>query len=100
MLVVYGLVGLALAPCFWGCYRDRPAEHPRRQRRRAGPDRRATRIPPGTTPCPPACRGWARRHATVSLWLSSLVQFGVNFGWVFLITYLNRYLLEVHELAP
>ena len=31
-------------------------------------------------------------------WLmNALVQFGIDFGWIFLITYLNRYLQEVHD---
>lgn len=34
-----------------------------------------------------------------SLWLLSIAQFGTNVGWVFLVTWLPRYLLEVHQ-AP
>jgi ACS family glucarate transporter-like MFS transporter len=32
-----------------------------------------------------------------SLWLSSLAQFGTNFGWVFLLTWFPRYLADVHQ---
>jgi len=32
-----------------------------------------------------------------SLWLSCIAQFGTNFGWIFLMSWLPRYLLEVHE---
>jgi nitrate/nitrite transporter NarK len=34
---------------------------------------------------------------SLNLWLSSISQFGTNFGWVFLITLLPRYLAEVHH---
>ena len=32
-----------------------------------------------------------------SLWLSSLSQFGTNFGWAFLFTWFPRYLGDVHH---
>jgi nitrate/nitrite transporter NarK len=34
-----------------------------------------------------------------TMWLTSLSQFGTNVGWVFLVTWLPRYLEEVHK-AP
>jgi MFS family permease len=32
-----------------------------------------------------------------SMWCTSLSQFGTNVGWVFLLTWLPRYLVETHE---
>src|SRR5262249_17973504 len=34
-----------------------------------------------------------------SLWLSSLSQFCTNFGWIFLVVWLPRYLVDAHGVA-
>ena len=39
---------------------------------------------------------WARLLSNTSLWCQSITQMGTNIGWAFLVTWLPRYLQEVH----
>src|SRR5262249_14188746 len=92
VMIVYGLARLLVAGLFWLGVRDRPGDHPRCKAaekelidhgRPAG-----TGSPHGRVGgLPLACLLRSR-----SLWLSSVSQFMTNFGWVFLITLLPRYL--------
>jgi sugar phosphate permease len=98
VMFVYGIAGILVAAAFWFFYRDRPRDHP------ACNDAEIELIESGR----PA--GITMPHGKVgsmpfyyllrsrSLWWSSLSQFGTNFGWVFLLTWLPRYLFEVHEM--
>lgn len=99
VLVVYGIAGIAVAFLFWFIFRDWPSEHPwcnsAEQQLIAGP--LAESVVPGTsqsqhTPLP--LRGIL---TSPGLWLSSISQFGTNVAWLFLLTSLPRYLIEVHE---
>jgi sugar phosphate permease len=97
VMLVYGLLGIALAAVFWWMVRDTPQQHPHVN------DSEAALIEHGDPhpqryDAPSPGIPWIGVLTNLSLWLCSLVQFGINFGWVFLITYLNRYLEEVHEL--
>jgi ACS family glucarate transporter-like MFS transporter len=94
-LLVYGVAGLIVAGLFWLVVRDRPANHPHCNaaevtlieagRLAADPHGKVGAIP------------WEHMVRSWNLWLSSISQFGTNFGWVFLITWLPRYLAEVHH---
>jgi sugar phosphate permease len=94
VLLVYGAAGLVVAALFWLCFRDRPEQHPLcnaaevrliRADQPARPAGARTGLPLG-----PMLR-------SRSLWLCSAAQFGTNLGWTFLLTWLPRYLLEVHH---
>jgi MFS family permease len=93
----YGLAGLIVAGLVWYWFRDRPALHPRCNQ--AEVDLIENSRPPGI----PSPHGAARRVPVVrlltstSMWLNCLVQMGTNVGWVFLITWLPRYLTRVHH---
>jgi MFS transporter, ACS family, glucarate transporter len=92
---LYGTIGIVLAIVFWIVHRDRPELNP------AVNAAERNLISAGDPP-PSAVPFLASRFAQAivtnrSLWICSAVQFGSNFGWVFLLTYLNRYLLEVHK---
>jgi sugar phosphate permease len=97
VMLVYGLLGIGLAAAFWWMYRDTPQQHPRVNQieveviAHGDPHPQQYDALPATVP-------WVGVLSNVSLWLCALVQFGINFGWVFLVTYLNRYLADVHEL--
>lgn len=97
VMIVYGVLGVTLAVTFWLLYRDSPSEHPRCN------EAEATLIHyndpnPATHEQPaPVGRLLLGVLKNFSLWMNALVQFGINFGWIFLITYLNRYLQEVHD---
>jgi MFS transporter, ACS family, glucarate transporter len=94
VMAVYGVAGVVVAGLFWLCFRDWPASHPLCNPQEvalieAGRSGRvAGKLPP--LPLGPLLR-------SRSMWLISLSQFTTNFGWVFLVTWLPRYLAEVHK---
>jgi ACS family glucarate transporter-like MFS transporter len=97
VMLVYGAAGVLTAGVFWLFYRNRPREHP-------GCNAAEIRLiegdrPPGITAPHGEVGGMPLRDIvrSRSLWLSSISQFGTNFGWVFLLTWLPRYLVEVHD---
>jgi nitrate/nitrite transporter NarK len=94
VLLVYGLVGIVVAGLIWVVFRNRPQEHPACN---------AAEIELITHGQPPASTRrlsgipWKSLVSSQSLWLSSISQVGTNIGWVFLVTWLPRYLEEVHR---
>jgi nitrate/nitrite transporter NarK len=97
VVIIYGIFGIGLAVVFWWLYRDTPQQHPRVNDLEVELIAHGDPHPPRFDAPPPSVP-WLGVLTNVSLWLCSLVQFGINFGWVFLITYLNRYLTDVHSL--
>src|SRR5262245_36758530 len=97
VMVIYGLLGIGLAVAFWWLFRDSPREHPACNDAEAELIRRDDAAPPRHYVAAPIGRLLVGVLGNFSLWMCSLVQFGINFGWVFLFTYLNRYLEEVHN---
>lgn len=112
VFVLYGLFGLGLAAIFWFLHRDRPEEHPWVNREEVdlikewtqplgssqGDDGiQAAASPRAKAPAGLAQIPWSHLLSHSSIWLNCFIQFGINFGWAFLLTYLNRYLLEVHN---
>jgi sugar phosphate permease len=97
VMLVYGSAGVLMALLFWLCFRDRPDEHPLCNRAEqaliaAGPSSAAANTKAATGGLPVLAM-----LKNFSLWMSSLSQFGTNFGWVFLMSWLPRYLDEVHH---
>jgi sugar phosphate permease len=95
-MVVFGSVGLLAAGLFWVCYRDWPRAHPR-----CNPEEIALiegGRPAAATSPHGKVAGLPIRYLvrSRSLWLSSLSQFCTNFGWIFLVVWLPRYLVEAH----
>jgi sugar phosphate permease len=98
VMVVFALAGLAVAALFWFLTRDDPMSHPRcnaaevqlihegRPPESSFEKRRASRVPLGAL------------VRSGSMWLMCLAQMGTNVGWVFLVTWLPRYLAEVHKI--
>lgn len=96
-MIVFGLVGLVIAALFWWIIRDRPAIHPHvsdeeTQLIESGRPQSASN-PHGRVVSVPIVPILKSRN----VWLMSLSQFGVNIGWVFLLTWMPRYLVEVHD---
>lgn len=95
---LYGAAGLLVAAVFWSCFRERPSAHPwcnaaEQQLIAAG---RPTETDVGKD----SGHGAVPIRAILSsrsLWLMCVNQFGGNVGWVFLLTWLPRYLLEEHS---
>jgi MFS family permease len=96
VMVVYAVAGLLVAGWFWSVVRDRPAEHPSCN---AAEQALIEQGRPPSTVVDHSARAmpWAAMLRSRGLWLSSLAQFTTNFGWVFLITLLPRYLEQAHH---
>ena len=90
-LVLFGVLGMLASAAFYLVAKDCAADHPWANEAEA--DLAEPPPPPTCEPFP-----WLLFLATPNLWLSGLTQFGVNIGWVFLITHFPDYLEKVHGL--
>lgn len=97
VMFIYGFIGVFVAGLLWICFRNRPEEHPWcntaeqeliTQGRPAGAP--SPHGKPGKIPIGPLLR-------SRSMWFDCFSQVGTNIGWVFLVTWLPRYLIEVHN---
>jgi nitrate/nitrite transporter NarK len=97
MMFVYGLLGIAVAAIFWITIRNSPAEHAmcnlaeqdliaHGRTQQIDESKRAT----GGVPI-------KELVSSLSMWLNCASQFLTNAGWIFLVTWLPRYLKEQHD---
>ena len=103
VMFTYGACGIFVAAAFYFVFRNRPATHPwcndeERALIRVGQPPAATDAPDDsenakTLEKPPLLAMVKSR----SLWLMCVSQWGSNVGWVFLVTWLPRFLLEEHS---
>lgn len=96
VMVAYGLLGIPLALGFWILFRNRPGEHfgcneAERAWIARGKPKQAAAERPRVDPIPLGALVTNR-----SMWLNCLSQWGTNVGWVFLVTWLPRYLENRH----
>jgi len=93
VLLLYGVSGVFVAALFWRNVRESPTDHPRANEAEQDlvtPDGHESAIgPPPAPPIGPLVRN-------VSMWRMCLMQFCVNVGWVFLVSWLPKYLKSVH----
>jgi ACS family glucarate transporter-like MFS transporter len=99
VMVVYGLAGVVVAGLFWFCFRDHPDRHPwcneaERELIAAGRPRESTDSPRADSSFP-----LVAVLTNVSLWLNCAMQITTNIGWLFLVTWLPRYLTDVHHVS-
>lgn len=92
VLWIDGAVGLLIAALYWHVVRNRPEDHPACN----AAERAHIGSPPVEPPLPTRELGrvlgaFCRSR---SLWLNAGMQFLINFGWAFLITWLPTYLKE------
>jgi MFS family permease len=93
VLILYGTSGLFVALLFWKIFRETPEEHPdcndaeQKLIQSGEPESKETGPPPFPPLLPLICSG--------RMWLMCSVQFGINVGWVFLVTSLPKYLQDV-----
>lgn len=95
VVISYGLAGIVVALFFGMVFRNSPSLHPRcnaAERALIDAGRDTAAAPVALEPLPIAVILRSR-----SLWLSSISQLTTNLGWLFLVTFLARYLVEVHE---
>ena len=90
---VFGGVGMLLAIVFWLVFTDSPAEHPRVNQAELDLIGATSSAGPAKFSFP-----WQSILRNRSLWLSSFIQFGSNFGQVLLGTLLNDYLIDVQKI--
>lgn len=98
VLALYGSVGFVVAMYFYRVFRETPAEHPgctvgEQQLIAAGEEDGLPTEPPPFPPLIPLLR-------SPTMWLMCALQYGINIGWVFLVTWLPTYLKEVKEVDP
>ena len=97
VMIVYGLSGVFVALGIWLMFRERPELHSRvndAERALIETGRLATAADPaskaGRMPIRPL-------FTNFSLWCNCANQIGTNIGWVFLVTWLSRYFIEMHS---
>ena len=96
-LVIYGGVGIFVALLFWGIFRDQPEQHPWANAAEVAWIGNAPAAGVAITidrePFP-----WNAMLTSLGLWGNCMCQLLTNVGWVFLVTWLPRYLDEVHKI--
>jgi sugar phosphate permease len=98
VLTAYGVTGFFVAVYFWWVARTSPAEHEacnaeERGFINEGKIEEIEHVKPSFPPLLPLIKSG-------SMWLMCLLQFGINIGWVFLVTWLPTYLKEVKQVDP
>ncbi len=93
VLMLYGTTGFFVAIHFWRIYRETPSEHPLCNQEEQdliayGGNDAGNTGPPEFPPLLPLMQSY-------TTWLMCSLQFGINVGWVFLVTWLPRYLQDV-----
>ncbi len=97
VMKTYGWIGIPVALLFWSVFRNRPSEHEWCNQAekdlieygRAAPS--ATARPLGAAPL-------LALVSNLSMWLNCVSQCATNVGWVFLVTWLPRYLDHEHHI--
>ncbi|MEI8017014.1 MAG: MFS transporter [Schlesneria sp.] len=98
-MILYGVIGLAVAVAFAVVTRNSPAEHSWcNQAEREFIDDEATRAAKMKEPGNPKFP-FRAFMLSPSLWGNSLTQFLTNIGWLFVVTSLPRYLDKVHGVS-
>lgn len=97
VMFIYGAAGIIVALLFWVAVRDRPEKHPwcnQAERELIYAQRPVAASPTNDheEPFP-----WVPLLKSASMWLNCVMQIGTNIGWVFLVTWLPRYLVDVHK---
>ncbi|MBM3994322.1 MAG: MFS transporter [Planctomycetes bacterium] len=98
VLMVYGVIGVALAVVFFWFHRDTPREHFMTNEAEAQLAEATEKAAGDSEPPIPASTLWWSILTDRSLWASSIVQFGTNFGWIVIGNQLALYLFEVHQI--
>jgi MFS transporter, ACS family, glucarate transporter len=97
ILFVYGFAGIFVAAFFWIFFHNRPEVHPWSNKAEhalilKGREELAKYDGQKLEPAPIMAL-----MKSFNMWCSCFSQWGTNIGWVFLVTWLSRYLLDVHN---
>ncbi len=98
VLALYGTLGIFIAVYFRRVFRETPEEHPAcnvAEQALIAEGNTATEHsgPPPFPPVVPLIKSG-------TMWLMCALQFGINIGWVFLVTWLPTYLQDVKGVDP
>jgi MFS transporter, ACS family, glucarate transporter len=95
VLMIYGAIGVLLAVVFWLFYRDTPREHFLTNEAEAllVESHKKEEVAPAT-PIGEVATAMLR---SPGLWASAVVQFGINFVWIFLGNEMPTYLQRVYQ---
>jgi sugar phosphate permease len=97
-LMIYGAIGVMVSIVFFLFYRDTPRQHFLTNEAEAKLAEAHETTNEQNVPLMPAGVLWKSILTDRSLWASSIVQFGTNFGWIILGNQLALYLSEVHQI--
>jgi MFS family permease len=98
VLALYGTAGLFVAIYFRRVFRETPDEHPGCNLEER--ELIADGDPPVSESGPPALPPIVPLIQSGTMWLMCALQFGINIGWVFLVTWLPTYLQDVKNVDP
>jgi sugar phosphate permease len=97
IMFIYGGAGIFVSLFFWYFFRNRPEVHPWSNEAEhamilKGREEVAKQA---EEPLPPApikelAQSW-------NMWCCCIMQVGTNIGWIFIVTWLPRYLMDVHQ---
>lgn len=98
VLALYGSSGLLVALLFWKVFRDTPEEHPACNEAEQNLIKLGNTDPEfdGPPPLPPILP----LIKSGTMWLMCVLQFSINMGWVFLVSWLPTYLQDVKHVDP
>ncbi len=97
VMYIYGVAGLLVALLYWVILRNRPEEHPWAN---TAEHAKIAAGRPADAPSPhgkPGAIPLAELVRSRSMWCDCLMQTGGNIGWLFLVSFLAIYLMEVHQ---
>ena len=98
VLTLYGISGIFVALLFWKVFRDSPGEHPECNEAEQNLIESSNTDPEsgGPPPLPPILP----LIKSGTMWLMCVLQFSINMGWVFLVSWLPTYLQDVRHVDP
>ena len=92
--MIYGVIGVVMAVVFFLFHRDTPRQHFLTNGAEAELAEAHEKAKEDGVPPMPASVLWWSILTDRSLWASSIVQFGTNFGWIILGNQLALYLFK------
>jgi MFS family permease len=96
VVIIYGLCGLVVAFGIWWVFRERPEQHPWVNATELSVIAAGVSVKPASNER--AGRLPIRPFLTdLSLWSNCACQVGTNIGWLFLVTWISRYFIEMHN---
>ena len=96
VMFAYGLFGFLIAAAYWWVVRDRPSAHPSCNEEEQ--ELIVRDVPKDSASTDGPVKGVPLKHMVThrSVWMMSIAEFGTNIGWIFVATWMIRYLAQHH----